>query len=186
MTEPFGTLNPSPRLLLGPGPSQISPRVLRACAAPLLGYLDPEYVGLMDETQQLLRFVFQTENEWAFCAPGTGMAGMEASFVNLVEPGDAVLVCVNGIFGERMVEIARRCGAMVHRVDADWGTAIRPEQVKEALHKVRPKVVSIVHGETSTGVLQPVDEIGALAHEMGALFVLDCVTTLGGVPVKLD
>lgn len=186
MTEPFGTLNPSSRLLLGPGPSQISPRVLRACATPLLGYLDPEYVGLMDETQQLLRFIFQTENAWTFCAPGTGMAGMEAAFVNLVEPGDAVLVCVNGIFGERMVEIARRCGATVHRVDADWGTAIPAQQVKEALHKVHPKVVSIVHGETSTGVLQPVKEISALAHEVGALLVLDCVTTLGGVPVKLD
>ena len=186
MTEPFGTLNPSPRLLLGPGPSQVSPRVLRACATPLLGYLDPEYVRLMDETQELLRFVYQTENEWTACAPGTGMAGMEAAFVNVLEQGDAVLVCVHGIFGERMVEIARRCGAVVHRVDAEWGTAIQPEQVSAALTKFRPKAVAIVHGETSTGVLQPVDEISAIVHESEALFILDCVTTLGGVPVLLD
>ena len=110
MTESYGTLNPSPRLLLGPGPSQISPRVLRACATPLLGYLDPEYVTLMDETQQLLREVFETQNDWTFCAPGTGMAGMEAALINMLEPGDEVLVCVHGVFGERMVDVARAHG----------------------------------------------------------------------------
>ncbi|MBC7234878.1 MAG: alanine--glyoxylate aminotransferase family protein, partial [Chloroflexi bacterium] len=186
MTEPFGTLNPSPRLLLGPGPSQISPRVLRACATPLLGYLDPEYVALMDETQSLLRQVFGTDNEWTVCAPGTGMAGMEAAFVNILEPGDPVLICVQGIFGERMVEIARRCGADVTRVDAEWGEAIRPEQVEAALKKVRAKAVAIVHGETSTGVLQPLEEIARIAHEHEALFTVDCVTSLGGVPVEVD
>ncbi|MGM0399681.1 MAG: pyridoxal-phosphate-dependent aminotransferase family protein [Chloroflexota bacterium] len=186
MTEPFGMLNPSPRLLLGPGPSQISPRVLRACATPLLGYLDPEYVELMDETQQLMREVFDTENEWTVCAPGTGMAGMESAFINMLEPGDPVLICVLGIFGERMVEVATRCGAEVTRVDAEWGTAIQPEQVEEALQTVDPKVVAIVHAETSTGVLQPLDEISALTHEAGALFLVDCVTSLGGVPVKVD
>ncbi|MBM3188829.1 MAG: alanine--glyoxylate aminotransferase family protein [Chloroflexi bacterium] len=186
MTEPFGTLNPSPRLLLGPGPSQVSPRVLRACATPLVGYLDPEYIQLMDETQTLLRFVFQTENEWTVCAPGTGMAGMEAALVNILEPGDPVLICVNGIFGERMVEIARRCGANVTRVDADWGAAIQPQQVAEALRSVKPKAVAIVHAETSTGVLQPLDEISALAHEASALLVVDCVTSLGGVAVNVD
>jgi len=186
MTASFGTLNPSPRLLLGPGPSQISPRVLRSCATPLLGYLDPEYVVLMDETQTLLREVFETQNEYTVCAPGTGMAGMESALVNVLEPGDTLLVCVLGIFGERQVEIGRRCGAEVHRVDAEWGTAIKPSQVQEVLETVKPKVVAIVHGETSTGVLQPLDEISALAHEHGALFVVDCVTSLGGAPVRVD
>ena len=186
MTEPFGTLNPSPRLLLGPGPSQISPRVLRACATPLLGYLDPEYVILMDETQTLLRKAFQTENEWTFCAPGTGMAGMEAALINVLEPGDPVIVCVHGIFGERMVEIARRCGAVVTRVDADWGEAIRPEQVAQALEQTKAKAVAIVHAETSTGVLQPLREISDIAHDHGALLVVDGVTSLGGVPIGVD
>ena len=186
MTESYGTLNPSPRLLLGPGPSQISPRVLRACATPLLGYLDPEYVTLMDETQQLLRDVFETRNAWTFCAPGTGMAGMEAAIVNMLEPGEEILVCVHGVFGERMVDVARRMGARVTRVDAEWGTAVKPAQVKAALQQSKPKVVAIVHAETSTGVLQPLDEIGALAHEAGALFLVDCVTSLGGVPVRMD
>jgi alanine-glyoxylate transaminase/serine-glyoxylate transaminase/serine-pyruvate transaminase len=186
MTESYGTLNPSPRLLLGPGPSQISPRVLRACATPLLGYLDPEYVTLMDETQQLLRDVFETHNAWTFCAPGTGMAGMEAAIINMLEPGEEILVCVHGVFGERMVDVARRMGARVTRVDAEWGTAVKPAQVKAALQQSKPKVVAIVHAETSTGVLQPLDEIGALAHEAGALFLVDCVTSLGGVPVRMD
>lgn len=186
MTEPFGTLSPSPRLLLGPGPSQISPRVLRACATPLLGYLDPEYVRLMDETAQLLRTVMGTANDWTFCAPGTGMAGMEAAFVNMVEPGDPVLVCVSGVFGERMVDVARRCGAAVRRVDAEWGTVVQAEQVARALAEGPAKIVAIVHGETSTGILQPLEEIGRVVHAAGALFVVDCVTSLGGVPVQVD
>lgn len=186
MTEAFGTLNPSPRLLLGPGPSQIAPRVLRACATPLLGYLDPEYVALMDETQTLLRYVFQTANEWTMCAPGTGMAGMEAALINGVESGDDVLMCVNGVFGERMVDVARRAGVRVTRVDAEWGTAVQPDQVAAALRQVRAKVVAIVHAETSTGVLQPLDEIARIVREAGALLVVDCVTSLGGVPVNVD
>ena len=186
MTTPFGTLDPTHRLLLGPGPSLVSPRVLAACATPLLGYLDPEYVDIMDETQELLRFVLQTQNEWTVCAPGTGMAGMESTFVSLLQPGDPVLVCVNGVFGERMVNVAQRCGADVHRVDAEWCTAIDPQAVKEALTSVKPKLVAVVHGETSTGVLQPLGEIGALAHDAGALFLVDCVTTLGGIAVDVD
>jgi len=186
MTKPFGTLDPSPRLLLGPGPSQVSPRVLRICATPLLGYLDPEYLEVMADTQVLLRQVFETENEWTMCAPGTGMAGMESAMASVLEPGDPVLVCVQGIFGERLVEIARRCGAQVTRVDAAWGTAIEPGQVADALESCRPKVVAIVHAETSTGVLQPLEEISELVHDAGALFLVDCVTSLGGVEVKLD
>jgi len=186
MTEPFGTLAPSPRLLLGPGPSQISPRVLRACATPLVGYLDPEYVALMDETHIMMRELFEAENEWTVCAPGTGMAGMEAAFVNMVEPGDSVVICVSGIFGERMVEIAHRCGAVVTRVDVDWGKAIQPEQVAAAIQPVNPKLVAIVHAETSTGVLQPLDEIARIVKNSDALLLVDCVTSLGGLPVKVD
>ena len=186
MPQAFGPLSPSPRLLLGPGPSQISPRVLRACATPLLGYLDPEYVQMMDDVQVLLREVMETQNEWTMCVPGTGMAGMEAALVNVLEPGDRVLVCVAGVFGERMVNVAQRAGAVVSRVDAEWGTAVKPEQVEEALRTVAPKAVCIVHAETSTGVLQPLAEIGRLAHEAGALFIVDCVTSLGGMPVGVD
>lgn len=186
MPQAFGPLSPSPRMLLGPGPSQISPRVLRACATPLLGYLDPEYVQMMDDVQVLLREVMETENEWTMCVPGTGMAGMEAALVNVLEPGDRVLVCVAGVFGERMVNVAQRAGAVVSRVDAEWGTAVRPEQVEEALRTEAPKAVCIVHAETSTGVLQPLAEIGRLAHKAGALFVVDCVTSLGGMPVSVD
>jgi len=186
MVEVLAQFNPSRRLLLGPGPSQISPRVLRASAMPLLGYMDPEYLSLMDQTQQLLRDTFGTENEWTMCAPGTGMAGMEAALINVLDPGDDVLVCVHGVFGERMAEVSRRCGAVVHRVEATWGTAIQPEQVADALRSCRPKVVALVHAETSTGVLQPLDDVGMLAHQAGALFVVDCVTSLGGVDVSVD
>ena len=186
MPDALRQLNPSARLLLGPGPSQIAPRVLQACAAPLLGYLDPEYIQMMDDVQVLLREVFETQNEWTFCAPGTGMAGMEAALINMLEPGDEALVCVAGVFGERLVNVAERCGARVTRVDAEWGTAVQPEQVQAALRAVQPKVVAIVHAETSTGVLQPLAEIGALAHQAGALFLVDCVTSLGGVPVGVD
>jgi alanine-glyoxylate transaminase/serine-glyoxylate transaminase/serine-pyruvate transaminase len=186
MTESYGTLSPTPRLLLGPGPSQIAPRVLRACATPLLGYLDPEYLTLMDQTQTLLRTVFQTENAWTMCVPGTGMAGMEAALINAFEPGDDIVICVNGVFGERMVNVAQRAGARVTRVDAEWGTAVQPDQVSEALRGVKAKVVAIVHAETSTGVLQPLEEISRVVHEAGALLLVDCVTSLGGIPVEVD
>ena len=186
MPNALPQLNPSPRLLLGPGPSQIAPRVLQACATPLLGYLDPEYIQMMDDVQVLLREVFETENEWTFCVPGTGMAGMEAALINVLEPGDPVLICVAGVFGDRMANVAERCGAEVTRVDVPWGTAVPAEKVHEALQSVQPKLVGIVHAETSTGVLQPLSEIGTLAHEAGALFLVDCVTSLGGVPVGVD
>ena len=186
MPDALSQLNPSPRLLLGPGPSQISPRVLQACATPLLGYLDPEYVQMMDDVQVLLREVFETENEWTFCVPGTGMAGMEAALINVLEPGDPVLVCVAGVFGDRMANVAERCGAEVTRIDVEWGTAVPTELVREALQSVQPKLIGIVHAETSTGVLQPLDEISALAREAGALFLVDCVTSLGGVSVGVD
>ena len=179
-------LNPSSRLLLGPGPSEVHPRVLSAMGMPLLGHLDPEFVALMDETQNLLRYVFQTTNRLTMAVSGTGSAGMEAVVVNLIEPGDKMLVCVNGVFGGRMVDVAQRAGAEVTAIERPYGEVFDPEEVKAAIHKVGPKVVGIVHAETSTGAWQPVEEIAKIAHEAGALIALDTVTGLAGIPVEID
>ena len=179
-------LNPSSRLLLGPGPSEVHPRVLSAMGMPLLGHLDPEFVALMDETQNLLRYVFQTTNRLTMAVSGPGSAGMEAVVVNLIEPGDKMLVCVNGVFGGRMVDVAQRAGAEVTAIERPYGEVFDPEEVKAAIHKVGPKVVGIVHAETSTGAWQPVEEIAKIAHEAGALIALDTVTGLAGIPVEID
>jgi alanine-glyoxylate transaminase / serine-glyoxylate transaminase / serine-pyruvate transaminase len=185
-TRRYRDLDPATRVLMGPGPSDVPPRVLRAMAAPTLGHLDPEFLELMSETQELLRAVFQTENALTIPVSGTGSAGMEACFVNLVEPGDQVAVVVNGVFGTRMVDCAGRLGAEVIPIEAEWGRAVQPEAVEAALTGKRPKVFAVVHAETSTGVRQPLPEIIALAKEQGALVMLDCVTSLGGVEVTLD
>ena len=179
-------LNPIPRFLMGPGPSDVHPRVLKAMATPLIGHLDPQFIVMMDEVKAILRKVFRTKNEMTFAVSAPGSAGMEACLVNLLEPGDEALVCVNGVFGNRMSDIVERCGAKLRRIDAAWGTAIDPAQVKKALEQGIPKLVAIVHAETSTGVLQPLDEIGKLVHEAGPLFVVDAVTSLGGVDVRMD
>jgi alanine-glyoxylate transaminase/serine-glyoxylate transaminase/serine-pyruvate transaminase len=177
---------PPPRLLMGPGPSNVAPSVLKAMSLPLLGHLDPVFVKMMDEIKSMLRVVFQTNNDMTFPVSGTGSAGMEFCFVNLIEPGDEVIVGVNGVFGGRMADVAERCGARVTKVEAPWGRIIEPQQIADALKTVKPKLVALVHAETSTGVLTPVEEISKLAHEAGALFLLDTVTSLGGCPVKLD
>ncbi len=181
-----GPLNPSPRLLLGPGPSPVDPRVLAALGTPLLGHLDPEFVALMDETQELLRYVFQTTNRLTLAVSGTGSAGMETVVVNLIEPGDRMLVCVNGVFGGRMQDVATRAGAEVSVIERPYGEVFDPDEVRAALHRVRPKVVGIVQAETSTGAWQPIEEISKLAHEAGALIAVDTVTGLGGIPVEID
>jgi alanine-glyoxylate transaminase/serine-glyoxylate transaminase/serine-pyruvate transaminase len=156
-------------------------------AKPLVGHLDPAFIKMMDEIKSMLRLVFQTKNDITFPVSGTGSAGMEFCFVNLIEPGDEVVVGVNGVFGGRMAEVAQRCGAKVTKVEAPWGQIIEPGAVEQALKRVsRPKLVAMVHAETSTGVLTPVEEISRLAHEAGALFLLDTVTSLGGCPVKVD
>lgn len=177
---------PPPRLLMGPGPSNVAPSVRQAMARPLVGHLDPEFVRLMEETKSMLRAVFRTNNEMTFPVSGTGSAGMEFCFVNLIEPGDDVVIGVNGVFGARMAEVAARCGARVHQVEAPWGRIIEPEAVRQALQGISPKLVALVHAETSTGAWTPVEEIARLAHEAGALFVLDTVTSLGGCPVEVD
>jgi alanine-glyoxylate transaminase/serine-glyoxylate transaminase/serine-pyruvate transaminase len=185
MTIP-GQLSPAPRLLLGPGPSDAHPRVLSAMTTPLLGHLDPQFLELMNETQQMLRAVFQTQNPLTFPVSATGTAGMETCLVNLIEPGDPVIVCTMGYFGNRMVDIAGRCGAKLTVKEAPWGQTFDPQQIREALSTFRPKVLAIVHAETSTGALQDVSQLGKLCHEFGTLLVTDCVTSLGCSPVKLD
>lgn len=180
-------LEPPSRLLLGPGPSNVHPRVLRALSTPIVGHLDPAYLVLMDDTRRMLQHVFQTKNALTLPISATGSAGMEACFVNLLEPGDKAVVCVNGVFGTRMADIVERCGAILHKVEAPWGETVDPAAVEATLAKCgKPKLVAIVHAETSTGVLQPLGEIGALAQAFGALFVVDTVTSLAGCPVRVD
>ncbi|HPD15386.1 MAG TPA: alanine--glyoxylate aminotransferase family protein [Planctomycetota bacterium] len=171
---------------MGPGPSDVSPRVLEAMAAPTIGHLDPKFLAIMDETQELLRYVFQTQNEFTIPVSGTGSAGMETCFVNLVEPGDEVVVCVNGVFGTRMADIVRRLGGKLVKVEAEWGRAVAPEAVEKALEGRRPKLVAVVHAETSTGACTPLDDIACIASAAGALFLVDTVTSLGGMPVGVD
>ena len=180
-------LNTPERLLLGPGPANIHPRVHHALASPLLGHLDPAFLAIMDDTVTLLRQAFRTKNQLTIPISGTGSAGMEAALCNVLEPGDTIVIGVNGYFGERMSDMASRYGATVVRVEAPWGTAIAPEQFEAALRQQPAvKVVAVVHAETSTGVLQPLPDIAAMAKARGALFLVDAVTSLGGVDVRID
>jgi alanine-glyoxylate transaminase/serine-glyoxylate transaminase/serine-pyruvate transaminase len=179
-------LNPTARYLMGPGPSDVHPRVLKAMATPLIGHLDPQFIEIMDGVMEMLRLLFRTKNQLTFAVSATGSAGMETSLVNLLEPGDEALVCVSGVFGNRMSDIVERCGAKLIRVDAPWGKPIDPDAVKKALSGSKPKLVAIVHAETSTGVHQPLEEISNIAHENGALFLVDAVTSLGGADVRVD
>ena len=186
MADVPGDLLPSPRILLGPGPTMADPRVLRAMATPLLGQFDPEFTAVMNEVMELLRAVFQTDNERAFPVPGTGRAGLEAAMVSLLEPGDRVVVAECGRFGLLMIEIAERCGATVVPVRAEWGRMVEPAAVAKALEAGPTRMVAVVHGETSTGVLQPLDEFARLAHAHDALLMTDAVVTLGGCEVATD
>ncbi|HEX5322145.1 MAG TPA: alanine--glyoxylate aminotransferase family protein [Capsulimonadaceae bacterium] len=179
-------MNIPERILLGPGPSDVPARVLAALAQPTIGHLDPVFLQLMDDIRVKLRAVFQTENEMTLAISGTGSAGMEAAFVNVLEPGDKALVCINGVFGGRMVDVAGRCGAQVVTIEKPWGKSFDQEEVIEAVRREKPRVVAVVHAETSTGVHQPVDRLGEAAHDAGALLLLDCVTSLGGMPVEID
>ncbi|MDP2948989.1 MAG: alanine--glyoxylate aminotransferase family protein [Chloroflexota bacterium] len=180
-------LNPPARILLGPGPSNVHPRVYQAMMAPVLGHLDPDFLRIMDETKELLRTVFRTQNEETIAVSGTGSAGMEAAVANLIEPGERAVVCINGYFGERIAEIASRYGAEVMRVEAEWGHIIEPEAVEAALKAAgRTKLVAIVHAETSTGVSQPLADIVRLAHQHDAFLLVDAVTSLAGCQVAVD
>jgi len=186
MTPKMKPLSLPRRLLLGPGPSEVPPEVLKAMSTPLLGHLDPAFLQLMDETMAGLREVFATQNQMTLPISGTGSAGMEAAVVNLLNPGDRIVVGVCGYFGERLAEMARRRRAEVTVVEAPWGRPVDPDDVARALSNGGARVVAIVHGETSTGVLQPLAEISSLAKRHGALFLVDAVCTLGGLPVPTD
>jgi alanine-glyoxylate transaminase/serine-glyoxylate transaminase/serine-pyruvate transaminase len=179
--------NPTERILLGPGPSTVPQRVLRALGAPTLGHLDPQYLAIMDETCELLRQVFRTKNALTFPVSGTGMAGMECIATNLLEPGDEAIVGINGVFGGRMKDVMQRCGATVHTLEVPWGEVFTPEQIATALEAhPKAKVLGLVHAETSTGAHQPLDGIADLAHAKGALLVVDAVTSLGGHELAVD
>jgi alanine-glyoxylate transaminase/serine-glyoxylate transaminase/serine-pyruvate transaminase len=179
-------LCPPRRVLMGPGPSDVSPRVLAALAAPTVGHLDPYFLRIMDETQKMLRAVFQTTNELTLAVSGTGSAGMETCVVNLIEPGDRMLVCVNGVFGGRMADVAERAGAQVTRLERPFGEVFTKDEIAEAVERVRPKVVGIVHAETSTGARQPLEGLAPIVHDKQGLLLVDCVTSLGGLPVAVD
>lgn len=186
MEREIGELKQPHRILLGPGPSTLDYRVLRAMTTPVVGYMDPTFLHVMDETTELLRYVFKTENEKTLVLSGSGTAGMEASLMNLIQKGDRVLVGVAGYFSQRISEIVKRCGGELITVEAPWGQIIEPGEMKEALDKYEPPVVFMVHGETSTGIEQPLAEIGAMVRERDGIFGVDSVASLGGVPVETD
>jgi (S)-ureidoglycine-glyoxylate aminotransferase len=186
MTELYDELNPPPRLLMGPGPIDADPRVLRAMAAPLLGQFDPVFRRYMDETMALWRGVFRTDNRWTFLIDGTARAGIEAAMVSILEPGDRVLVPIFGRFGHLKREIAGRVGAEVHAIEAEWGTVFAPEQIAEAIDRVRPKMVALCQGDTSTTMCQPLDAIGRICREKDVLLYVDATASIGGNRLAVD
>jgi alanine-glyoxylate transaminase/serine-glyoxylate transaminase/serine-pyruvate transaminase len=171
---------------MGPGPSDAHPSVLAAMSQPLIGHLDPVFIQIMDEIKKEVQYTFQTENKLSFVVSAPGSAGMETTLINLLEPGDNALICIHGVFGGRMAEIARRCGANVTEVHAEWGQHIEPDDVKKEIEKKNFKLVAIVHAETSTGVLQPLEEISKIADKSGALLVVDAVTSYCGCELMMD
>ena len=187
MSDSRTAWTPPNRILLGPGPSNVHPRVLQAMLAPMLGHLDADFWPVLDQVQAMLRHVLGTTHPWTLPLSATGTAGMEAAFCNVVEPGDRVVIVVNGFFGERMVEIAARCGADVQRIEVPWGKPVLPEIVAQALAaQGHVKAVGVVHAETSTGVLSPLREIAQVVHDHDALLIVDAVTSLGGVELSMD
>jgi alanine-glyoxylate transaminase / serine-glyoxylate transaminase / serine-pyruvate transaminase len=182
----YDRFDPPRRVLLGPGPSPVDERVLAAMAAPVIGHLDPLFLRCMDDIQELLRYVFETSNRVTIPISATGSAGMEAALVNVVEPGDEVVVCINGVFGERMHDIIERAGGKPIAVRAEWGQALDPGKIKDAVESSRPRALALVHAETSTGVLQELEGLSDLAHSRDALLIVDAVTSLGGHPVGVD
>jgi len=182
----IGEFHPPHRLLLGPGPSPVEDRVLRAMSAPVLGHLDPVFLSCMTDVQHLLRYVFETQNRVTFPVSGTGSAGMEAALANLLEPDEEVIIGIHGFFGERMYEMATRLGARPIRVEAEWGRPLDEREIRAALDRSRARIVCVVHAETSTGVRQPLEPIAQLVAEREGLLIVDAVTSLGGHPVGVD
>ncbi len=182
----FPALQPPRRYLFGPGPTMVHPRVYEALSKPIVGHLDPYFIQVMMDCQQLLKTAYGTEAGATLVISGTGSAGMEAAVVNFVEPGSKIAIFANGYFSDRLTEMAKRNGAEVARFEKAWGETYTDEEAREFIGRERPKVVAYVHAETSTGALQPGDAICTAAHEVGALVIADCVTSLGGIPVEFD
>jgi alanine-glyoxylate transaminase/serine-glyoxylate transaminase/serine-pyruvate transaminase len=186
MSQSIPTVNFPKRLLMGPGPSEVDPRVYRAMIQPVIGHVDPLFLECLSQLQQMLRDTFRTSNTVTFPVPGTGTAGMEAALINFLEPGDEAAVVVGGVFAGRMCEIVERTGAKLTRIDIPWGTAAEPDQVRQAMGGKKLKVLGVVHSETSTGVCQPLEPMRQIAEECGALLVVDTVSSLGGLPLEVD
>ncbi|HMG34658.1 MAG TPA: alanine--glyoxylate aminotransferase family protein [Blastocatellia bacterium] len=182
----FKGFQPARRTLLGPGPSPVDVRVLRAMAQPLLGHLDPQFLRCMDEIQEMLRYVFETENRLTIPISATGSAGMEAALVNIIEPGDDVVVCIHGVFGERMFDIVERAGGRAVPVRVEWGQQVPIDKIRSAMNSSSARALAIVHAETSTGVLQDLTGLAEMARRKDALLIVDAVTSLGGHPVGVD
>jgi (S)-ureidoglycine-glyoxylate aminotransferase len=186
MPQLFGELDPPPRLLMGPGPVGVDPRVLRAMSMPMLGQFDPAFTAYMNETMVLLRQVFRTDNKWSLLVDGTARAGIEALLVSIVAPGDKVLVPVFGRFGHLLAEIASRCGGEVATIERAWGTVFSPDEIESAVKQHKPKVLALVHGDTSTTMAQPLDHIGDICRRHDTIFYSDTTATLGGMAVDVD
>ena len=186
MNQPFEPLNPPPRRLMGPGPVDVDPRVLQAMSLPLLGQFDPRFTEYMNEVMALYRQVFRTANRWTLLVDGSARAGVEAVLVSVLEPGDRVLVPVFGRFGHLLCEIARRCGADVVTVETEWGTVFDPQRIEDAVKRHRPKLVALVQGDTSTTMAQPLDAIGRICREHGALAYVDATASVAGMPLETD
>jgi len=176
-----------PRMLMGPGPSDVNPRVLEAMARPTIGHLDPQFLDVLNDIRDMLQAVFRTRNPLTLAVSGTGSAGMETCVVDLIEPGDPMLVCIAGVFGQRMKDVAERAGAEVTTIEVPWGQVFSAEQLQAAFEQHGPfKVVGIVHAETSTGAGQPIEPISRVVHDAGALLLVDTVTSLAGMEVDVD
>jgi len=186
MPAPVTTLDLPTRLLHGPGPSPVAPAVLQALAQPCIGHMDPEFMRVMNEVREMLQAVFRTENEMTLACSGTGSAGAEMLMDNLVEPGDTCLIGINGVFGGRLSEKARRAGGVVHNLNAEWGSVFDQDEILAQVEQLKPALVVFVHAETSTGACQPFDRLADAVHQQGGLLVMDCVTSLSGMPVEID
>ncbi|RVT63698.1 alanine--glyoxylate aminotransferase family protein [Niallia taxi] len=182
----FAELNTPLRTIMTPGPVEVDPRVLRAMSTPILGQFDPAFTDIMNNVMKMLQRTFKTNNEWAFPIDGTSRSGLEAVLASVIEPGDKVLIPIYGRFGHLLTEIAERYGAEIHLLHTDWGTVFDPEEVITEMKKVNPKIVAMVHGETSTGCMQPLEEIGRACREADVLFIVDAVATIGGADVQTD
>ncbi|MCT2344920.1 pyridoxal-phosphate-dependent aminotransferase family protein [Niallia taxi] len=182
----FAELNTPLRTIMTPGPVEVDPRVLRAMSTPILGQFDPAFTDIMNNVMKMLQRTFKTNNEWAFPIDGTSRSGLEAVLASVIEPGDKVLIPIYGRFGHLLTEIAERYGAEIHLLHTDWGTVFDPEEVITEMKRVNPKIVAMVHGETSTGCMQPLEEIGRACREADVLFIVDAVATIGGADVQTD